>query len=347
MPLITVDDQGHQLYYEDTGPPPNGPVPYTALFIIHGTAFHGQIFKRLLPLAANHNLRLVVVNRRDYPGSSPYTEEELDVIRKDNETGNDGFGRGQAAELAQFIRTFIEKEHIPKPALKYRDGGIVLLSWSSGNGYTLPLLAYADSIPESTREVIEPYLRLHIIFDAPRWILGVPPLEQQANPLKLTSLSEDECIRIFANSVTAYYKHKNLISRNLHDLQFEIPVDGRKSMSLEEVRQTTCHSAIAHSEAPIQTANTAIYANRLRHALFDDTTAKYWLRCRVDVVWCEHSPWESIDVMWNLQLMREKADREGITGRPMRFVMMPGANHFPHWDQPDVTMKFFDGVLHA
>ncbi|OCB85418.1 hypothetical protein A7U60_g7427 [Sanghuangporus baumii] len=210
MPLITVDDQGHRLYYEDTGPPPNGPVPYTTLIIIHGTAFHGQIFKRLLPLAVNHNLRLVVVNRRDYSGSSPYTGEELDVVRKDNETGNDGFGRRQAAELALFIRTFIEKEHIPKPALECRDGGIVLLAWSSGNGYTLPLLAYADSIPESTREFIEPYLRLYIIFgesrlarlllyflcsygpeDAPRWILGVPPLERQANPLKLTSLSED------------------------------------------------------------------------------------------------------------------------------------------------------------
>lgn len=125
-----------------------------------------EVFKRLLPLAAALNLRLVIVNRRDYPGSSLYEGEELDIIKEDNITGNDGFGRRQAGELARFIKTFIEKEDVPKPSSDGKDGGVVLLSWSSGNGYTLPLLAYPDAIPEGTREVIAPYLRLHIMFGA-------------------------------------------------------------------------------------------------------------------------------------------------------------------------------------
>lgn len=125
-----------------------------------------EVFKRLLPLAAALKLRLVIVNRRDYPGSSLYEGEELDIIKADNITGNDGFGRRQAGELARFIKTFIEKEDVPKPSSDGKDGGVVLLSWSSGNGYTLPLLAYPDAIPEGTREVIAPYLRLHIIFGA-------------------------------------------------------------------------------------------------------------------------------------------------------------------------------------
>lgn len=99
-------------------------------------------------------------------------------------------------------------------------------------------------------------------------------------------------------------------------------------MSSEEVREITCYSALAHSEAPIQTANFRIYNERLQRALFEDETAKYWPNCRVDVVWCEHSPWESIDVMWNLESMREKADEKGVNGRSMKLTMMPRANHY-------------------
>ena len=42
MPAITIDDQGHRLYYEDTGVPPDVKGVYTTLMIIHGTSFHSR-----------------------------------------------------------------------------------------------------------------------------------------------------------------------------------------------------------------------------------------------------------------------------------------------------------------
>lgn len=41
MPTITIDHEGHYLYYEDTGAPKlsSGGV-YSTLIIVHGTAFH-------------------------------------------------------------------------------------------------------------------------------------------------------------------------------------------------------------------------------------------------------------------------------------------------------------------
>ena len=33
-------------------------------------------FVKLLPLAHAHNTRIILINRRDYPGTTPYTDEE-------------------------------------------------------------------------------------------------------------------------------------------------------------------------------------------------------------------------------------------------------------------------------
>ena len=106
----------------------------------------------------------MLVNRRDYPGSSPYSEEDLRKARSDDPEEQNKFAEMRAIEFAQFIRSFIEKENIPKASSGWKRGGVVLMAWSSGNGYTLPLLSYIDAIPEDARLFIEPYFRSHIAF---------------------------------------------------------------------------------------------------------------------------------------------------------------------------------------
>ena len=44
MAVITVDDQGHSFYYEDTGTPTDTSGIYTTLMIVHGTGFHSRKF---------------------------------------------------------------------------------------------------------------------------------------------------------------------------------------------------------------------------------------------------------------------------------------------------------------
>ena len=50
MPTITVDQQDHFHYYEDTGPPAVSSQPYTTLFIVHGSGFH----------SGEYSLRMVI-----------------------------------------------------------------------------------------------------------------------------------------------------------------------------------------------------------------------------------------------------------------------------------------------
>ncbi|EJD07446.1 uncharacterized protein FOMMEDRAFT_149975 [Fomitiporia mediterranea MF3/22] len=336
MPLIAVNEQGDSLSYEESGTPANSDDLYTTLIIVHGTAFHGQCFKRLLPLAPHHQIRLVLVNRRDYPGSTPYTEEDIDKIRVDSAETHAEFAKARAAEFARFIRTFVEKENVPKASADWKRGGVVLLAWSSGNSYTLPLLSYIDSVPGDTREILSQYLRSHVIFDAPSWILGLTPNTAGFGVLTNKSVSLEGRANSFSEFVSSYYTHKSLTSRKFEDLQV-YPVEGPRSkksttsrMSPEELRETTCYEAVARSEIGARTGNPAIYAERIRRALFDDELAKYLPRCSVNVVWCEYSAWPCIDNTWGLQAAREKADKQGIVGRPLRFFMMPGVNHFPH-----------------
>lgn len=91
-------------------------------------------------------------------------EEDLDKIRRDDFEAHVDFARVRASEFARFIEWFVENERAPKASSDWKHGGIVLLSWSSGSSYTLPLLAYADSILKRTRDAIEPYLRSHVVF---------------------------------------------------------------------------------------------------------------------------------------------------------------------------------------
>lgn len=70
----------------------------------------------------------------------------------------------RAKEFATFIRHYVEENEIPKASTDNRSGGIVLMGWSAGNNFTIPLLAYADAIEEENRLKIEPYLRSLMIF---------------------------------------------------------------------------------------------------------------------------------------------------------------------------------------
>ncbi|KAI0761772.1 hypothetical protein BD413DRAFT_616770 [Trametes elegans] len=63
----------------DTGPP-DGQDVYTTLVFIHGYVWHGGAFGKLLPLAPHFGCRIIVLNRRDYPGASPYTAEERALL---------------------------------------------------------------------------------------------------------------------------------------------------------------------------------------------------------------------------------------------------------------------------
>lgn len=126
--------------------------------------------------AAEHDMRLVAVTLRDYPGSTPFTPEEHAALRSPDKEIQAAMIRDRGHELASFLAWFVRKESIPPMTISSSGngieetvaGGLALLGWSWGNCMTMSLVAHADSLPAETKELLEPYMRTLVAYGAYR-----------------------------------------------------------------------------------------------------------------------------------------------------------------------------------
>lgn len=171
-----------KLAFTDTGAVP-GSTDYTTVVFIHGFAWHGGTpniairrdteangapgnFQRLIPYAAKHNVRIVSINRRDYPGAEPYTDEERAQLKSagGSPQGREillGYMADRAKELHEFLVKFITSEGIP-PA-DGNKGGIVLVAWSFGGTWLTAWLANLSKMPVNDVELGE-YVRRTVLY---------------------------------------------------------------------------------------------------------------------------------------------------------------------------------------
>jgi hypothetical protein len=144
------------------------------LFQLHELIrFLSATFLPLFPYAEIHNLRLVTVNLRDYPGSSPLDSRELANLRSQEPETQAMVIREQALEIATFLVRFIEAEGIspPKriaPGSDKEVGGISLVAWSQSNAFLLSLLSNISLLDAYTDALLERYLRVVFMYGEPQ-----------------------------------------------------------------------------------------------------------------------------------------------------------------------------------
>ena len=112
---------------------------------------------KLLPFAQAHNVRIVLVNRRDYLGSTPYSEDELSALKAAHSAlpGNPdvaraallGFMRDRAREVYDLLVKFVADNDVPPASPADNTGGIIVSGWSFGSGLMIALLAYVAEFP--------------------------------------------------------------------------------------------------------------------------------------------------------------------------------------------------------
>lgn len=85
------------------------------------------MFKRVQNVALKRGVRFVALNRRGYPGTTPFSEEEVNVLVGGTKEQKDTLHRNRGHELETFIHKLIDKENIPPISLDRKTGGIVLL----------------------------------------------------------------------------------------------------------------------------------------------------------------------------------------------------------------------------
>ena len=186
MPTLPADDKGTVLYYEDSGAPENAK-SYVTIALVHGIIFHGQqtgrsrkdacfgvltrvlagIFRRMFPFAKQYGIRLVAINRRDYAGSTPYSQFEHDRLMGVDEAAHRDALLQEGQELATFLEQLVKALGIPKVQTGSdgaKVGGLAVLGWSSGNLPVLSMLGNALDLPESQQVVLRDYLRTSVIY---------------------------------------------------------------------------------------------------------------------------------------------------------------------------------------
>lgn len=117
-------------------------------------------FHKVLPFAQSSNIRLVIVARRSYKGSTQYREDELEDIR----AGRNSFMERQGNEVANFLRWFVDTNRIPKIRADRRAGGFSIMGWSLGCLDAFAFLGQPDAVIKASYQILEPYLRQILLY---------------------------------------------------------------------------------------------------------------------------------------------------------------------------------------
>jgi hypothetical protein len=198
----------------------------------------------MLPFAAANRVRLILVNRRDYPGSTPLSDAELaELGSPDLETRARALAQ-QGIDIGLFLAWLVREENIP-PMVIDRDGnkmgGIALVAWSLAHTPLAGFLAHADKLPADALRALDPCLRSYCIFgelrnvpiitprkrstqliphhrntlrlaDAPHGSFGLPTLSKY-HPLVEPTYPMEERVPRFYSWVSTYYTHSDLARR--------------------------------------------------------------------------------------------------------------------------------------
>ncbi|KAH8984292.1 alpha/beta-hydrolase [Lactarius hatsudake] len=332
----------------DTGAPSPHQKDYVTLVIVHGRGLKAgfpssaDFFARLLPLAGKLGARVVAINRRDYPGSTPFSEEDRALLLSTipdtpaASENTDHYMKARAGELYDFLTQLVKTEELPT-------NSIVMAGWSLGTSFVLSFLAHAPSF-DSDSWGLSQYVRRVIAYDSPSLAMGFPLPDGYYTPLNDPSMPPGEGIKIFPLWITGYYAHGDTLETlSLRDALDE-PSPTILRMSPEDLA-----SVVHEPPTSLDGPDTVVLDSGLDHgalsrlrevALFAPQNAEIaWPNVEFRYVWCDRSVWVMPWGAWLFSAEIEQAMKDGKRIRKHSVVRMRGANHCAHWDEPERLLR--------
>ncbi|KAI1789100.1 hypothetical protein LXA43DRAFT_1155822 [Ganoderma leucocontextum] len=353
--------------FQDSGPPA-GSTDYTTVVLLHGFAWHSGIFVKLVPLAAAHNARIVLVNRRDYPGATPFSSEERTILEsaaKGATTSDasaahaqlEAFMRERAREVYDTLASFVHGNNIPLSQREENKGGIVLAGWSFGTAWMTAFLAHAPSFSAPNSDIeLGKYMRRVVFYDNPYLVLGFPPPPDpyNYNPLFDPAIPPGDQTRVFSNWVSGYFAHRTGTLALAPSSSSSLDEEKQRAASAFEVRTYLAAPPPTLSTLTPEEAASALFPSpgdpggsdsllvtggitsgvfaTLREAALAVPRDARWRAVEVRHVWCDRSVWEATWTAWNLRWLFAEAKRSGAPLREITSV---------HWDEPERALVAF------
>ncbi|KAJ3555733.1 hypothetical protein NM688_g2410 [Phlebia brevispora] len=349
MPVAPLDENGTVLYYEDSGAP-DASTDYLTIVLVHGMIFHGAIFRPLLPLAQKNRLRFIFVNMRDYPGSSGFSEEELEALGSADPDIQAGATRNLGQDIAICLEFLVRTLEIPAitETQGRRNGGIALVGWSMGNMSTLAMLGKAQDLPEETIQFLQAYLRTVVLYDPTVTLLGIDAPKDVYYPLRDANLSLEERKTLFSTWVSFYFTpvedldavtEEQLARRQaLHEGRGDVETSVTPTvmrMSKEQHESVADLGVLQRSYNSIRLLTKKTYGDNFRRSLFD--AGGVWPDVDVLFIWCDSS---MSDCIWAAKDVADqvRASAGNPAARRVQMVKLAG-NHFVHWDAPESFVR--------
>lgn len=115
-----------------------------------------DVFEPLHALASKYNLRLIAVQRRDYEGSTLYSQAE----HEDLQNGNPKFLDAHTVLFGHLLEYLIKTHNLPEPKTEgaVREGGIVFLAWSMGCAFATTILSDSRLFGQEQYQLLRRYL---------------------------------------------------------------------------------------------------------------------------------------------------------------------------------------------
>ncbi|KAL0581927.1 hypothetical protein V5O48_000157 [Marasmius crinis-equi] len=338
--IVVNRETGVELSYLDSGAPPQS--CYTTIFAIHGMIFTNAIFQKILDVAVTKGIRFVAINRRAFPGSTPYSREELDVVTNgaSTETDKDAFIQDRGHEITYFIDSFIQEHELPPLSADGMNGGVAILGWSIGSSHAAAAVASTLTLPADVCARLRLHLRSLIFYEAAPMILGLPPPPQSWLPLTDTTIPAASRLRAFSQWATSYFDHGDLSSRDPEQLEWVVAspssVPTFYTFGTETLNTiTTFDDATAGVDVPY----TYYFQNQLsscyRKAFFGKEIAAIFPHIRRSCLCGEKTGALGIAGFWAIQ------DDEKTFGgwTDVNYKLVPGINHFVHWADPEKALQ--------
>ncbi|KAJ7476879.1 Alpha/Beta hydrolase protein [Mycena galericulata] len=333
MPSLTLTS-GVNFYYTDSGALTSGEA-YTTLVLIHGHTFHSGTFQRLNAFAGPSSLRIISVNRREYPGSSPYSAEELVAFAEGSDDERSTLLAQQGRDLALFLDGLVEKLEIPKA------GGIALIGWSLGTIFLLSLVASMETLPSATRDRLSSFVHTVILLQTPSLALGLPTPAGWLIPHTDPAIAPEARGPAFAKWVSSYFVHGDLSTRNLDSLTYS-NTDPLKLSTIETLKPEELLSIADFAPADkydsivgLPPFEGAVF-KQTQKALFDYTVREAWGPTRFWNVYGSAEPWNIIYAAWFLEDQSRTSNTPELA---INFKVIDGSNHFLVWEDPERALK--------
>ncbi|KAK0484416.1 hypothetical protein IW261DRAFT_1456391, partial [Armillaria novae-zelandiae] len=342
---LVVNTAGVELAYLDSGAPSHAS-SYPTIFAVHGMIYTNQTFQKVMKVAPSNGARFVAIQRRPFPGSTPFTAEELHVILNggSSEADRDAQIAARGHEVASFVDAFIQKFKLPPLSDDGKTGGVALLGWSEGGAFPIAAVASSDTLPTHVQARLSSYVRSLIVYECVPPVLGFPTPTQNWAPLNDTTIPENLRLPAFGQWSTGYFDHGHITLSSAHNL------DSLSWVLSSPERVPSFYNIPAHELKTIATygndASTDLpflyfFSNQLKatyNKVFNDTNiAEKFPHMKKSFLCGEKTSAFAVAGWWAAQ--DDQKDNGTDTG--VKFKLIHGANRFLIWDDPEKAFHAF------